>query len=167
MCIRDSIYVATGEGKCRLAEIRTTVFKRALENTYLLKTQSARNFLVEVNKRFPSLPFSMRSFEDVTQAKLGVKHCVDHELLEPFEVHEVRKGEHVASFKATVAITPGGTLILCGDEHFNADNFPTDKKVEDKELSALLELSMDLKEQKKRNKAARKAAKSGEEEKTE
>ena len=117
------VYVATGDGKCRLAEMRTTVFKRALENTYLLKTQSARNFLTEVNQRYPSLPFSMRSFEDLTQAKIGVKHCVDHELLEPFEVHEVRKGERVASFKATIAITAGGTLVLCGNDHFNADNF--------------------------------------------
>jgi len=75
-------------------------------------------------------------------------------LLEPFEIHEVRKGEQVANFKATVALTAGGTSVLCGDDHFNSDNFPTEKKVQDAELSALLELSMDLKEQKKRAKAA-------------
>jgi len=55
--------------------MRTTVFKRALENTYLLKSDKARKFLSEVNSRFPSLPFSIRSFDDITAAKLGVKHC--------------------------------------------------------------------------------------------
>jgi curved DNA binding protein len=159
------VYMAIGEGKARLAEIRTTVFKRQLENTYILKTQAGRDFISEVGKRFPSLPFSIRAFENVTKAKLGVKHCIEHELLEPFEVHDVREGELVVSFKATVAICPSGTLVLCGDSHFNAENFPTDKKVEDEELSKLLELSMDLKEQKKRKKEAKKAAK--EEEKKE
>lgn len=101
----------------------------------------------------------------MTQAKLGVKHAIEHELLEPFEVHDVREGELVVSFKATVAVCPSGTLVLCGNQHFNAENFPTDKKVEDSDLAALLELSMDLKEQKKRKKDAKRAAK--EEEKKE
>lgn len=69
------IYLATGDGKCRLTDMRTTVFKRALENTYILKSDKARKFLSEVNTRFPSLPFSILSFEDITSAKLGVKHC--------------------------------------------------------------------------------------------
>jgi len=43
------IYLSTGDGKCRLTEMRTTVFKRALENTYLLKSDKARKFLSEVN----------------------------------------------------------------------------------------------------------------------
>lgn len=157
--------MALGEGKARIAEIRTTVFKRALENTYLLKTQAGRDFITEVNKRFPSLPFSLRSFENVTQAKLGVKHSVEHELVEPFEVHDVRKGELVVCFKSTVALCPSGTLILCGDSDVDLSLYPTDKKIEDAELSSLLELSMDLKEQKKRKKSAKKSAK--EEEKKE
>lgn len=159
------VYLCLGSGKARLAELRTTVFKRQLENTYLLKTQAGRDFITEVNQRFPSLPFSIRSFENVTQTKLGVKHAVEHELIEPFEVHDVKEGELVISFCATVAVCPSGTLILCGNESFNAENFPTDKKVEDSDLSALLELSMDLKEQKKRKKEAKRAAK--EEEKKE
>lgn len=43
------IYLATGDGKCRLTDMRTTVFKRALENTYILKSDKARKFLSEVN----------------------------------------------------------------------------------------------------------------------
>lgn len=32
------------------------------------------------------MPFSLRGFEDVTGAKIGVKECVDHELLVPYPV---------------------------------------------------------------------------------
>lgn len=98
------IYLATGEGKCKLTEHRTTVYKRALENTYILKSDAARKFFSEVNTRFPSLPFSMRAFDNVTTAKLGVKHCIEHDLLEQFEVHTLKDGELGVSFKATIAI---------------------------------------------------------------
>jgi len=125
------IYLSTGDGKCRLTEMRTTVFKRALENTYILKSDKARKFLSEVNTRFPSLPFSIRSFDDITTAKLGVKHCQEHSLLEPFEVHTVKEGEQSASFKATIGILESGTTVLAGNKGFNADLYVPDKRIED------------------------------------
>jgi len=36
------IFVSSGEGKPRETELRTTVYKRAIEKTYNLKTKSAR-----------------------------------------------------------------------------------------------------------------------------
>lgn len=162
------VYLCSGDGKAKLTELRTTVFKRALENTYMLKSKAAREFFSEVNTKFPSLPFSIRAFEDVTIAKLGVKHCVDHELLEPFEVHTLKEGEICVSFKATVGILGSGTTsILSGNSAFDASQYATSKKVEDAELAALLELNMDLKEQKKRKKADKRAAGEGEEKPTE
>lgn len=79
--------------------------------------------------------------------------------MEPFEVHTLKEGEHSASFKATIGILESGTAILAGNKGFNPDQFVTDKKVEDKELSDLLALSMDLKEQKKRNKGKKEEVK--------
>lgn len=79
--IHLDVYVSTGEGKPKLAEHRTTVYKRQLQNMYNLKLQKSRQFFAESNKRFPSLPFSIRAFEDTIGAKVGVKECVDHELL--------------------------------------------------------------------------------------
>ena len=146
------IYLATGEGKCKLTDFRTTVFKRALENTYILKSDAARKFFSEVNTRFPSLPFSMRSFDNVTTAKLGVKHCMEHNLLEPFEVHTLKDGELAVSFKATVAILPSGTFVLAGNKEFKPELYSNDKNVQDAELSALLALDMDLSKQKERSK---------------
>lgn len=58
------ILVSTGEGKPHNDEARCTVFKRELEQVYNLKMKSARAFFVEVNKRFPTLPFSLRAISD-------------------------------------------------------------------------------------------------------
>lgn len=122
----------------------------------MLKSDAARQFLTEVNTRFPSLPFSIRSFEDITKARLGVKHCLEHELLEPFEVHALKDGELAVSFTATIAIMEHGTAILAGNKDFNPELYKADKSIEDKELAELLTLSMDMKEQKKRSKTGKK-----------
>lgn len=58
------IYVSSGEGKPKQSESRTSVYKRELQNTYSLKLQKSRAFFAEANKRFPSLCFSLRAFED-------------------------------------------------------------------------------------------------------
>lgn len=58
------IFVSTGEGKPKEHDSRCTVYKRELEQVYNLKMKSARAFFVEVNKRFPTLPFSIRAMQD-------------------------------------------------------------------------------------------------------
>lgn len=58
------IIVSTGEGKTKESELRTTVYKRALEKTYSLKTKAGRTFMYEMIEKYPSLCFSIRSFED-------------------------------------------------------------------------------------------------------
>lgn len=56
------IFVSTGEGKPKEGEFRTTVYKREIDTQYNLKSKSARSFFAEVNKKYPTLPFSIRSF---------------------------------------------------------------------------------------------------------
>merc|ERR1740127_348507 len=46
------VVMSTGEGKTRETDTRNTVFKRQVETSYSLKTQKARQFIHEVNKRF-------------------------------------------------------------------------------------------------------------------
>ena len=58
------VIVSTGAGKPKEAEIRTSVYKRALDNSYDLKTKNARAFFSHVLKTSPTLGFSLRSFED-------------------------------------------------------------------------------------------------------
>lgn len=79
-----------------------------------MKIQKSRQFFAEANKRFPSLPFCLRAFEDTIGAKVGVRECVDHELLQEFPVLVEKDGEFVAHFKSTVAVLPRSTNVLAG-----------------------------------------------------
>ena len=90
------VYVSSGDGMGREAEIRCTVYKREMDMQYNLKSKSARAFFSETNKKFPTLPFSIRGFEDLTGAKVGLKECLNHELIMAYPVLTEKKGEMVA-----------------------------------------------------------------------
>lgn len=90
------IYISSGEGKPKEGDFRTTVFKREIDTQYNLKIKSARAFFTEVNKKYPTLPFSIRGFEDTTAAKVGVKECLAHDLLTPYPVLVEKATEFVA-----------------------------------------------------------------------
>lgn len=90
----------------------------------------------------------MNSFEDPNAARLGLKECLDHELLVPYPVLVEKPGTVVAQFKITVMITKGKTTALTGlpiDEAL----FKTEHEIKDEELLKLITQSMDKKEQKK------------------
>jgi len=143
------VVMSTGEGKGKETEVRHTVYKRAPEVTYMLKTQKARQFLSEVNKRFPALPFSLRSIEDEQVARVGVSEAKRHELLEEYPVLKEKDGEFVAQFKFTVLLLPGGTKKITG--------LPVDDKmvvstlsVQDEEMKKVLAKSANPKKNKKK-----------------
>merc|ERR1712019_163827 len=108
------VCMSTGEGKGKETELRSTVFKRAVETAYNLKTQKARQFISEVNRRFPALPFTLRAIEDEQVARVGVSEARRHELLEEYPVLHEKLGEAVAQFKCTVLLLPGGTKKITG-----------------------------------------------------
>ena len=145
------IYISTGEGKPKESEFRTTVYKRELDAQYNLKIKSSRAFFAEVNKRFPTLPFAIRAFEDPVGAKVGVKECVEHNLLTGYPVLTEKTGEIVAQFKCTVAVLPRSTVILAGDVPLAA-RFESEKKVADGELASLIASDLWKKEDKKKGK---------------
>ena len=43
-----------------LDEKATTVYKRALDQEYKLKLKASRSIFSEINKRFPTMPFTVR-----------------------------------------------------------------------------------------------------------
>jgi len=109
------LVMSTGEGKPKDSDDdRTSVYKRAVENSYQLKITSSRTFFREVQKRFPSFPFTLRALEDEKKARVGVKECVTHELLVPYPVLLEKEGEFVAHLKATVLLTEKGILQVSG-----------------------------------------------------
>jgi methionine aminopeptidase len=98
------VFVSSGEGKPKESEFRTTVYKREIDAQYNLKGKSARAFFAQVNKKYPTLPFSIRSFEDSTMAKVGVKECCEHDLMTQYPVLVEKIGEIVAQFKCTIIV---------------------------------------------------------------
>ena len=78
--------------QARQSEARTTVFKRAVDVSYKLRRKTSRGLLSEVNKNHPTLPFTLRSLQNATQAKAGVIECTRHELLHEYPVLKVKDG---------------------------------------------------------------------------
>ncbi len=153
------VFVSSGEGKPKESEFRTTVYKREIDAQYSLKGKSARTFFAIVNKKYPTLPFSIRGFEDATVAKVGVKECLEHELLTQYPVLVEKVGEIVAQFKCTIIIQPRSTVVLAGDLPLQVDRFETAKKIEDPEIVTLLAGDLWKKDDKKEKKAEGEAEK--------
>ncbi|XP_780193.2 proliferation-associated protein 2G4 [Strongylocentrotus purpuratus] len=156
------VLVSTGEGKAKERENRVTVYKRT-DETYQLKMRTSRTFFSELTKRFTTMPFSLRSFEDEGKARMGIVECLNHNLVEPYPVLYEKDGEFVAQFKFTVLLMPNGPLKITGLP-VDLSLYPSDKSVEDKELKELLNSSVSRKAQKKKKKKAAKQAEAAEDE---
>jgi len=145
------VVVSTGAGKTKETEYRTTVFKRAIEKAYSLKLKASRAFFAEVNEKYPTLAFTLRSFEDETSAKLGISESIKHDLFHPYPVLTEKPGEFVAHFKYTVLILKGTTIAITGIP-LDLARFKTDKKIEDETIIQLINTPMDKESQKKKKK---------------
>merc|ERR1712048_387496 len=145
------VVMSTGEGKGKETELRSTVYKRAVETSYNLKTQKARQFISEVNRRFPALPFTLRAIEDESVARIGVSEAKRHELLDEFPVLKEKPDEFVAQFKFTVLLLPGGTKKITGLDFGNLKTSAvTSKEISDEGLKKLLATSANPKKAKKK-----------------
>merc|ERR1712217_977600 len=143
------VVMSSGEGKGKETELRSTVFKRAVETSYILKTQKARQFISEVNRRFPALPFTLRAIEDEQVARVGVSEAKRHELLDEYPVLKEKPDEVTAQFKFTVLLLPGGTKKITGLA-LNEAQVGSSLSVQNEELKKLLASSANPKKQKKK-----------------
>ena len=69
---------------------------------------------VQVIKKFPTLPFTLRAMDDERAAKMGIKECVNHELLLPYPVLYEKPGDQIAHVKFTILLLAGGTIKITG-----------------------------------------------------
>merc|ERR1712099_27355 len=112
------------------------------ETSYSLKTQKARQFISEVNRRFPALPFTLRAIEDEQIARVGASEAKRHELLEENPVLHEKLGEITAQFKFTVLLLPGGTKKITGLPLGNLEKqVDSSKSVQNEEIKKLLSKS--------------------------
>jgi hypothetical protein len=75
----------------RELDTRVTIYKKT-DETYQLKLKSSRMFYSEVTHKHGSMPFNLRNFEDEKKAKMAVVECVNHKLIEPFQVLYEKSG---------------------------------------------------------------------------
>jgi len=149
------VLITTGEGHGRERDAKVSIYKKT-GNTYLLKMKNSRDLYSKVTSKFGSMPFNLRSLEDLARAKMGVVECVNHEILEPFQVLYEREGEYVAQFKFTVLLMPNGPLKITGAD-FDPEQCSTENKIENDEILSLLKTSTKRKAAKKKKRAAEKA----------
>lgn len=149
------IVLSTGTGRPQQGDERnTTVFKRAVEQSYKLKMKASRGVFSEITKNFQTFPFSMRQLEfDEKKARFGLVNCVQHQLLEPYQVLTERDGQFVAHVKFTALLLPNGTMKITGGP-WDMSSVKSEFKVEDAELKEILALPVASKSKKK--KAAKK-----------
>jgi len=155
------IVMSTGEGKSKELESRTTIYKRAVDQNYLLKMKAARYVFNEINSRFPTLPFALRALDE-KRGKLGVTECLKHDLIAPYPVLYEKSGEHVAQFKFTVLVLPSGTMRL---NTFALPFVSSEHKIQDTTIEAVLQLG--TKRSKKNKKKKKKTGDAKEETKGE
>lgn len=122
--------------------------------------KASRAFFSDVDKRFANMPFTLRALEDEKKARMGVKECVSHKLLEPFTVLYEKENEFVAQFKFTVLIMPSGNHKITGLP-IDLNLYETEHKIEDETIKTLLERSAGPKSGKKKKKSGAKAEVSG------
>jgi len=153
------IVMSTGKGKPIERDARTTVFKRAIDEKYKLKMKASRYVLSEVDKLYPALPFSTSLLTDVRQAKLGMKECVQHGLLQPYPVLFEKDGDYVAHVKFTVTVMPNSTTRLTSPP-VDVNELVTSDKVLPEDLQKILDdaaaAALAKKEKKKRKKKKKK-----------
>lgn len=148
------IVMTSGEGKPKEIDERTCVYKRAIDETYQLKMKASRAILSDIDARFPTFPFTIRSMDEKT-VRFGIVECAKHGLVHGYPVLYEKEGEVLAHLKFTCLILPTGTIKLSGLP-VNVDQFKSEHKLKDEELCKILATSAGKK--KKKNKKKKKAA---------
>lgn len=145
------VLISTGDGKGRELDTRATIYKKT-EEMYQLKMKASRAVLSDVDKKFGVMPFTLRYFDDEVKAKMGLKECVNHKLIEPFPVLHEKDGELVAQFKFTVLLMPTRSHKVTGLP-IDLEMYKTEHKIEDESILKLLQGSNPTANKKKKKKA--------------
>eukprot|EP00483_Globobulimina_turgida_P001126 UN01128 len=107
------IIMSSGRGKAVDRGERCTIYKRNVEAEYPLKMKTSRELLKQINKKYPTFPFSMRNFE-ANRSRLGITECLRTNIVQPYPILSEKNGEFVAQFKFTVILNPNATIQVTG-----------------------------------------------------
>jgi len=144
------VLISTGEGQGKEMDTRISVYKRTDEQ-YMLKLKTSRAFFSEVQSKHGMMAFNLRDFEDEKKAKMGVNECVNHKLIDPYQVLYEKNGEIVAQFKFTVLLMPSGSHKITGLP-VDIELYQSDNSIKDESIQKLLSTSVNPSKKKKKNK---------------
>jgi len=126
---------STGEGKPKQGDVRSTVFKRAVENHFTLKMKASRALVSAVTAKFSTMPFTLRALDDEKAARMGMTECLKHDVMYEYPVLTEAAEDIVAQFKLTVLVTNKGTEAITGLEL--PEGIKSDKQLPE-DLAAIL-----------------------------
>eukprot|EP00051_Salpingoeca_urceolata_P027053 m.479847 g.479847 ORF g.479847 m.479847 type:complete len:389 (-) comp21615_c0_seq1:224-1390(-) len=150
------ILMSTSDGKPKQGTERTTVYRKT-DEVYQLKMKASRAFYGEVLKKHPTMPFTLRSFEDEQKARLGVTECAKHGVVEAFDVLHDKEGAFVAQAKIVALLMPTGNQRATTDA-FDAAVIKSEKSLTDEKLVKILATNVGTKSKKKKNRKKKPAA---------
>ena len=105
------IILSTGNCKPFDNGTKTTVFKRNIDETYILKMRTSVQILREINHKFPTMPFALSMLESEAKGRAGIVEIANHDLVDSYTIL-FEKNAMVSQFKATVIVTENGPKIL-------------------------------------------------------
>lgn len=148
------IVMSTGEGKPRELDERTTVYKRAMDMGYNLKSKTSREIFGEIQKTASAFPFTLRAYDE-KKVRFAIKEIAEHQLVHDYPVLHEKEGELVAHFKYTALVMPTGPVRLTGLP-VDVSKIKSDHTVTDDSLKSLLSQSASAAKKKKKPAAKKK-----------
>lgn len=145
------IVMSTGEGKAIEKDTRETVYKRRVEIDYKLKMKTSRQVFSEINRRYPTMPFTLRALDDPKKARMAMREMLGHDLVIAYPVLYEKDDAFIARCSLTVLITPNQTAVITKND---MPRLTCEIEMKDEEVAALLATSMAKKKKKKKKKQA-------------
>ncbi|KAI2612537.1 Creatinase/aminopeptidase [Hypoxylon fragiforme] len=155
--------MSLGSGKVKNIDQRATLLRRT-NNTYILKSQTARKTLSTIQTKFGHFPFSLRQLEEEggdTKYKVGIYEGVRQGVVRQYELVGDKDNSPVARLLTTLAITKNGISKLGAPPALDLDKVQSDKKITDEEVLKILEQPLSKNKGKSKNKKKKKSAKKG------
>ncbi|SCZ94027.1 BZ3500_MvSof-1268-A1-R1_Chr6-1g08374 [Microbotryum saponariae] len=146
-----NVLVTNGEKAFKTADRSATTIFSKTSTTYNLKMKTSRATFSEITKKAGPFPFTLRVLEEEAKARMGVKECVDHNLLKPYEVLTTDKTTDLsAQVFLTFALTKTGvTRLSLAPTWFSEDKVQGSVKLSE-ELKALVNKPLKSKPTKKK-----------------
>ncbi|KAL0222222.1 hypothetical protein RCL1_002076 [Eukaryota sp. TZLM3-RCL] len=143
-----SVYISTEDGRAKLSDKKTTIYKRDPHRQYNLKLKTAREAFNTIIQEYSDFSFSLRQLDDLNpRLRLGITEMAKHDVVVGYPVEEERNsGAAVAQVSFTALVLPNQTQRLLKVVQPNIVS--SSKSIQDEEIKALLATEVEKKKKK-------------------